>query len=274
MKLINHHVHSTGSDGSLTPEQVIKLSIKEKLSFICFTDHYPYKPGYIQWGKDFHSKKYYEQIRRLIQEYKDKIEISFGAEFNWIPDQKDYLKKEMKKRNYDFTLCAVHNLPSKKMKGGLNGSKESFEILLKEYGDIKILVKEYYNQVRLATKSNLFDCIAHLDLIKIFNSGNYFSEDEEWYKKEVLNTLNEIKKNKICIEINTSGFHRTCNEQYPSFWILKEMKKRDIPITISADSHHPEEITFKLKKAYELAKKAGYSSILKFKNRKPIEIKI
>lgn len=76
-QLINHHVHSTGSDGKLSPEEVIKFAISKKLNFICFTDHYPYPPDHLEWGKDFHSEKYYNQIKELIEKYKDKIEISF-----------------------------------------------------------------------------------------------------------------------------------------------------------------------------------------------------
>jgi len=80
MELINHHVHSTGSDGELTPEQVIELAIENNLTFICFTDHYPYPPGFREWGIIFHSQDYYENIGKLKQKYKNKIEISFRAD--------------------------------------------------------------------------------------------------------------------------------------------------------------------------------------------------
>lgn len=273
--LINHHVHSTGSDGKLSPEQTIKLAIKKNLNFMCFTDHYPYPADVDDWGKDFHSEEYYKQIQKLIKKYKDKIEISFGGEFDWIETHSEYTKKEINKRKYDFILCSIHKIKIKNKYLTINNSEEIWNKILIEIKGVKNLIKEYYKQLRLAAKSRLFDCIAHFDLIKIYNENSkYFNENEKWYKEEVLKTLDSIKNNNLCIEINTSGIRRKCKEQYPSFWILKIANKMNIPITISSDSHYPEDIDKDLLHAINLAKKAGYSSIIKFKNRKPIKISI
>ena len=271
-QLINHHVHTTGSDGKLSPEETIKLAIEKKLTFICFTDHYPFPPNFKEWGRDFHSEEYYKEIKKTIEKYKDKIEISFGAEFNWVPDYVEWTKKEIKKREYDFILGSVHTIENNNKT--INGSENTWKKLIEDYRGIKNLVKEFYYQTRLMADSELFDCVAHFDLIKIQNKNSkYFNENDDWYKKEVLKTLNRIKKTKIAIEINTSG-ERKSGEDHPSFWILQEMKKRNIPITIGSDSHSPEQIDYRLKEAIQSAKKAGYTSIVKFKNRKAISIPI
>ena len=73
------------------------------------------------------------------------------------------------------------------------------------------------------------------------------------------------------IEINTSG-ERKSGENHPSLWILKEACKLKIPITIGADSHYPEQIDYGIEKAIATAKKAGYTTILKFINRNKREI--
>lgn len=127
----------------------------------------------------------------------------------------------------------------------------------------------------LLIKSNLFDAIGHFDVIRMWSETlSKELEKEQWYKEEVIKTLDLAKEKKIVIEINTGGWRRLCKEQYPSFWILIEMRKRNIPITICIDSHYETEIDNGFHEAINLAKKAGYKSILKFKNRKPIEIKI
>lgn len=272
-ELINHHVHTTGSDGKLSPEDTIKLAIENGLTFICFTDHYPYPP----WiddkvGKDFHSNEYYKEIEK-VKNFKDKIEFSFGAEIEWFPENEAWIKSEIKKRRFDYVLGAIHHI-GKEREWGI-GSEEDFNNAIKKFGNIKGVIKNYYERVRSMVKSNIFDCIAHFDYIKIWNfDSQYFSQEDDWYKKEVLKTLDEVEKSKICIEINTSGWRRKCKEQYPSLWILKEMKKRDIPITIGSDSHYKENIIENLEKAIVIAKQAGYTSIVKFKERKMIEVKI
>ena len=59
--LINHHVHTTGSDGKLSPEETIKLAIDLGLKFICFTDHYINPPYISADTRDFHSEEYYKK---------------------------------------------------------------------------------------------------------------------------------------------------------------------------------------------------------------------
>jgi len=124
-------------------------------------------------------------------------------------------------------------------------------------------------------KSKLFDSVAHLDVIKTFNSNNkFFNENEKWYKDEINKTLKEIKKSKMAIEINTSGYTYPCKGLFPSLWIIKQAKKLNIPITIGTDCHFAHQIDFKLDDTIKLAKNIGYKNIVMFKKRKMIKVLI
>lgn len=103
------------------------------------------------------------------------------------------------------------------------------------------------------------DIIAHFDLVKCWNKDSkFFSENEEWYRQEVFKTLKTIKENNLAIEINTAGErYYSCNCFFPSTWILKQMKKLNIPITISSDFHEVG-FDYEIEKAIELAKTTGY----------------
>ena len=39
MSFIDLHVHTTASDGTYTPEEVVNLALKKELSVIAITDH-------------------------------------------------------------------------------------------------------------------------------------------------------------------------------------------------------------------------------------------
>lgn len=269
-------MHSTGSDGKLTPEEMIIESIEKKLSFICFTDHYFYPPEFNNnppWNH-FHNNEYFKNIQDLKEKYKDKIEISLGAEFNWLRDYTDWIKDEIGKRDYDYCLASVHMIPIKDEYIPLNWNEDNFIESINKSGGIENLIKEYYNETRKLAQSELFDTIAHFDLIKMFNRDNKFFKEHKEYKNIVYDALDVISNNNICIEINTSGWKYSCNEQFPSYWILKKMKRLNIPITIGTDSHDKDHIDTGIKEAIRLAKNAGYDNILKFKNRKRIKIPI
>ena len=274
MNLCNYHLHSTGSDGKLTPEEVVKESIKDDIKYICFTDHYPLPKEEIQIRDGFHKKEYKEEVKRLIKKYKGKISISFGVELDWFEDFQEEIIKEIQKNNFDFIIGSVHFLKNKKLRNysEIHFIDNKIKDLEKDYQDVKGIIKEYYKQIGLMAKSKLFDSIGHLDRIK-FNTKNLFSEEDNWYKKEVIKCLKIIKESDTCLEINVSGLRDPVrNTIYPSKWILKEAKKLDIPITIGTDGH--KEIHKHLDKGFEIAKEIGFDSVFIFKNREPIKIMI
>jgi histidinol-phosphatase (PHP family) len=282
-QLINHHIHSTGSDGKESPEKIVKLAIKTGLDFICFTDHnYRSYTGEFSWGEDFFSKEYLKSIKKLREIYKDRIEISFGIEIDWVDEAKKIIMAQINKHKFDYVLGSVHIL--KAPNGdffGVNFFEENFQKKVEQYG-IEWIIKEYFNQIRLLAKSKVSDCIGHLDVIKTFNKENkYFDEDSDLYKGEILKALDEIKRQDLCIEINTSGLVYLCEEIFPKEWILKEAKKRGIPVTVGSDFHgkvygRSSDISLDnhIRESYKLLKKIGYTSIVKFKNRKRIKVPI
>jgi histidinol-phosphatase (PHP family) len=220
MVRVNFHIHSTGSDGKVSPEEIIQKSIEAGLTHICFTDHYP-RPTNDEWTKKFHSKEYTEEIKKLKEKYKDKIDISFGAEFDWFEEHKDKISQLIKNEKFDYILGSIHFL---KMKSGQDGpiyyNKGLFEDLIKDFGSIESVIREYYKQIRLLVNSKLYDAVAHLELIKAFYENPSFL-NEKWYKEEVEKTLDEIRKNKTGIEINMSGVRRTVKEPFPSIYVLR-----------------------------------------------------
>lgn len=53
---------------------------------------------------------------------------------------------------------------------------------------------------------------------------------------------------------------------------MRGAKKRNIPITIGSDAHRTCQVGENLDKAYEIAKQAGYTEIVRFKARKRISM--
>ncbi|MBT3397621.1 histidinol-phosphatase HisJ [archaeon] len=238
----NYHTHTTGSDGKLKPEELVKLAIRKKFDILGITDHYHFPPGFRDWGNDYYSTEHFRELKRLKKKYKGKIKILVGVEFDWLKDYKSWTKKEAKKR-FDYRLVSVHFVKIGKEYFPIDHSKESFEKMVKSSGGIKKLVKNYYSDLRSAIKSGWFDVVAHFDIIKVWNKNNkYFSGDEDWYMKEVRKTLKLISKKKMKLDLNASGWRRPCDEQYPSLWILREAKGLGIEILIGTDEHKAEHL--------------------------------
>jgi len=277
VKLGNTHSHSTASDGELSPEEVILKAIKLGWDYIYFTDHYfsPAKEKTLKFFHNFFKKDYIEEVRELKEKYKNQIKIFLGAEFDWFEGYADWVKKQSKSETFDYVIGSVHYLKKGKEYAPLENGKKYWIKTAKIFSGNEQYVKEYYKQIKNMIKSGIYDCVAHLDHIKLYNQeGDLFSEKSDWYRKEVLEVLDLIKKNKMILELNTSGW-RKCNMLFPSPWIVKEAKKRNIPITVSLDSHKKEHLdNTELKRIIEFARNVGYNFIIRFENRKRIKEKI
>ena len=237
MRLINSHIHSTGSDGKLTPEEMIKEAIGNGVSYICFCDHYKRPEAFLKLkGKtvgEFDYAGYMKNIKQLAEKYRDKIEVAFGTEMDWFEEFKSWTTKEIKKfgRRCDHIIGSVHYI---KM-GGEYFPVDATAELWGEIADkcgVKAFVEEYYRQLGLMIESKLFDCIGHFDLIKNFyKDSRLFDENAGWYKKSVRDVLDVASKVGVCMEINTHGFKKSVGVQYPSEWIINTTTLRRSPLT-------------------------------------------
>ena len=282
MTKVNYHMHTTGSDGELSPRQVIEEAIKAGIKHICLTDHYNYPKEVVDHThpKISNTEEYHQEIIKLKEEFKGKIDLSFGMEFDFLNGHQDYTKAEISKRDYDFIIGSIHTLPKGREFYLLPWAVKEWTAFSERFGGIKEAIELYYEQTKKLIKSGLYDCVGHLDTIKNSYPGDWKEiENQEWYKNIVLDVLDEIKKSKMCMEINTSGLLSYAKEQYPSKWIIVEAKKRNIPLTIGSDFHRDknrpnQRVDSELSEAIALAKKVGYKSILIFKKSKPIEVEI
>jgi len=159
------------------------------------------------------------------------------VEFDWLEDYKDWIKERAGK-DYDYRLVSVHFLKVGDEYVNIDSNAETFERMIEEAGGVRKLIEIYYGEIRKAVETGWFDVVAHMDLIKIWNeNGKYFSEDEEWYREEVVQTLEVIKKMGMKIDLNTKGFRRPCNMVHPSPWIIDEAKKMGIELLVGTDCH-------------------------------------
>lgn len=281
--LIDYHTQTIdhGDNKPLLLKETIEAAIKQRLIAICLTDHFPLPPNFQDSTHDGRVQypDYYWKAIGTKETFKGKIEVDVGAEFDWFPMYREWISDQINKYEFDYLIGSVHFLGKIKDESGERNfchdfSYEEFMSGLKYYKDIKTLVCKYYQEVRNMIDSGLFDGVGHIDLIKKFNDGSLFNQNEEWYKDQVFQTLDVLTNSSMVMEINTSGWDKKCKEQYPSLWILEDAYKRGIPITIGSDAHTPEKIGSNLDKAIVLAKQAGYTSLVRFKKRKPIIVEI
>jgi histidinol-phosphatase (PHP family) len=86
-------------------------------------------------------------------------------------------------------------------------------------------------------ETGLFDCIAHLDLVKQQGSPLLSTN-----RRDVESLLEACGKGGMSIEINTSGGRKQIDETYPSEDIVRLAIEGGLPITVGSDAHAPSHV--------------------------------
>ena len=253
--LHNHTTLCNHAKGSM--QEYIKEAISQNVDIYGFSDHAP-----MEFDKKYRMsfddmKLYQDRVLELKDRYKDEIDIRLGYEVDYL---KGYMDKRVLGANVDYLIGSVHFID------GWGFDNPEFIGKYDEM-DIDEIWQKYFDTIEEMAKSQLFDIVGHLDLIKVFK----FMPTKD-IKEIASNALDAIAKANMAIEINSAGLRKPIKEAYPSLDLLKMAKAREIPITFGSDAHSPEQVGYGRDEAYNLAKEAGYSRAVVFKDRKREEI--
>lgn len=268
IKWTNYHSHTHFSDGKGEPELYVQSAIKHKMYAYGFSCHSPV-PFESGWNMKYENLlAYINEINRLKNKYKAQIKLFIGMEI-------DYIKNiigigHFNHLNLDYTIEGVHYLGffEDGKAWDYDRGKAIYAKGLKEIfgNDIKRLVKYYYQQINEMLINEKPDVIAHLDLIKKYNKGNYFfNENEQWYKNIVLETLELISESNSIVEINTRGVLKGIdNEYYPSNFIIDKCNELNIKLCMNADTHNPKDVMAYLPEVKALLLEKGIKEVYIF----------
>lgn len=267
MPWVNFHSHSTFSDGKATPEEFIQAAISRNFPAYGFSCHSPV-PFTTRWNMDAGKlRDYIDEIARIRDAYRDKIEVYCGLELDYI-DGIPYLPvSTLKKMGCDYILGSVHFI-DRYPDGSLfcfDGKPDNFfrgiEIIYNN--DFRKAITAYYEKTRRMVDMDCPDIIGHMDKIKMHNSVlNYFDDGEEWYRKQVNETLDLIAEKGCIIEVSTRGLYKHNPPLlYPDLRAVKEALERKIPVMINSDAHHPDEIGNCFTETAFMLKETGYKTL-------------
>lgn len=268
MHLTNLHTHTYYCDGSYSPEEMVLAAIDSNFDSLGISTHGPAIEDN-DWNIN-HDKieEYIEVVNNLKEKYKNKIEIFLGMELDYIPGLgfTDLCQSLMER--LDYYIGSVHYLGTfndgymwtvdYKIQELLRGIDEGFG------GNTRKAVETYYQTISEMAEKFQPPIIGHLDLFKKNNKDNIlFDEKEDWYIEAVDKCLDVIKKTSSAIEINTGGIARNyTKDQYPSTFILKMIREKNIPLIISSDAHTRDGIACKFNDMYKLTRDLGFEDLI------------
>ena len=239
-----------------TVDEYIERAIELGIDEYGFSDHAPmnydqkYRMGITQ------QKLYEKWILDAKEKYKNKIKILLAYEVDYLDG---YVLDEVINAKVDYLIGSVHFLTNKNDMWGFDNPEF---IGVYKSKDIDTIWIEYFNAIKSMAKTQLFDVVGHLDLIKVFKFLP--KKDIRLIAKDA---LLEIKKSNMVLEINPAGLRKPISETYPSKQILELAYEMQIDITFGSDAHSVDQVGFKYEEVSSLAKDIGYTTCVSFENR-------
>lgn len=253
----DYHMHTSLSDGSNTHEEMVLSAISKGMNEIGFSDHFCIKHP-VHWAVNINGIPHLrDKIDAVRQKYAHKINILFGLEVDYFPDQEEQIAAALEPFDFDYIMGSVHFLD--------DWNYDSDRVRYSEF-DNDFLYRWYFTELQKAAVSGLFDTMSHPDLIKKFKI--WPSKPQTKLFEETAQTMAEAK---VAFEINTSGKDRPCGEFFPNKSFLNILCKAGVPVTLGSDSHKAEQIGRHFDQARHWLAEAGYKSVVRYKKRERIE---
>ncbi|MDD4514523.1 histidinol-phosphatase [Massilibacteroides sp.] len=267
MYLSNYHSHSLFCDGRSTPEDFVKFALSAGFKSFGFSSHSPL-PFETNWNMSAADLPVYlEHTAYLKEKYKDRIELYTSLEIDYLDNTYNPSIPYFQEMPLDYRIGSVHFIPVAEELIEVNmvsidGPFEDFERAVKVHfgGDVKRLVKRYYESSMDMIERGGIDIVGHMD--KIYMNGHRcdgFSLEEDWYVNHVKNYIHLIAEKGLMIEINTKNVTRK-QHTYPHKQFFSLIRELDIPVMVNSDCHFPNLVNDGREEAFRLLKDHGFTS--------------
>ncbi|RBP03019.1 histidinol phosphate phosphatase domain-containing protein [Rossellomorea aquimaris] len=182
------------------------------------------------------------------------IKLKLGMEADFFPGSHDQLKELLSTHKWDYVIGSVHFVD-----GWGFDNPEAIDHF--EQYDLEELYGRFFQIVEEAIFSGLFDFVAHLDNLKVFN----FRPDEEKLLPHYQKIARALVETNTATEVNAGLFYRyPIKEMCPSPNFLKVLTEAGVRFTTSSDSHFPDDIGLYVSENTERLKTLGIHQVATF----------
>ena len=261
--LTSYHNHTAWSDGEGTIAEFVAAARLAGVVAVGISDHYVPLPngGTLSWSMPLDALDgYVAEVHAVAGEYPAGA-VLLGLETDYFPETITALAETLRRYPFDYIIGSVHLLDD----FPIDESPDNWAPL-REDERVEI-ARRYWRRLRAMAESKVFDIAAHLDLYK-----KYGWQPAADLAREITEALDALAAAGMALEINTAGWDKPAEEAYPAEAILREARRREIPLVINADAHRGQDVTAHFARARALARTAGYTELCGYRQRERFSI--
>lgn len=252
-----HHYRCGHAIGDLA--DYVEAAIAAGLAEIGLSDHGPiYHLGdnphmYPTTAMAQHELPHYVADMLTVRDrYADRIAVKLGVESDAVPGWDQHFRDLWRQYPLDYVIGSVHWLGDWSIFWeGRPGGRTADAVYT-----------EYLHATQAVARSGAYDIIGHLDCIKTL--GHLPDRRITPLLDETVQVLAETG---VSVELNTSGWRKSCREAYPRAELLARCHHWGVPVTLSSDAHAPDQVAGYFDQAVALLREIGYREIATYTRR-------
>ena len=202
--------------------------------------------------------EYVAMIHGTRARFAGRLDVRLGIESDFYPGVEPWLRELHARAPLSHVLGSVHYQVSDYRKLFYTGDVFSYQEL-------------YYEHLALSAESELFDTLAHPDLIKNESPTDW---DFERMRPIIARALDRIAATGVAMELNTSGLLKSVPEMNPGPRMLELIRERGIPVVLGADAHRPSRVADRYEEALRMLADLGFRTVSFFLGRRRQEVTI
>jgi len=248
------HVHTEYSIDAIGKQLAcVDNAIRLNMPGIGFAEHLDFDP-------DDPSTEFYDYQRQregvgaLADLCLGEATIFFGVEVTYQASYEADIRMFIEDKSFDYRIGSLHHA------GNVWVGKIHEVFDDRSPGDVYI---PYFREYLRMVETGLFDVAGHLDYPKRYCEGIFDDFKYADYSKLIDPILDAIIRRGMTLELNTGGWRRKVNEQYPSTEILHRYKQLGgNNVSYGSDAHNPAEVGADFERAVVLANKIGLHPVV------------
>lgn len=249
--LSNLHTHTTFCDGSATAEELVREAIEKGFVSLGFSGH-AYAPYGTSWCMKDESG-YVNEINRLKEKYKDKIEIYLGIEEDAFAP--------VDRSKYEYIIGSMHYIEAKGEYLPIDLGEDCVKKCLAAFGgSVADTSVAYYSALHGYLKARRPDVVGHFDLITKYDElGEPYFLGRHEHDSVARACIEKLAGDGFLFEVNTGAISRGIRKTpYPAPFILHEIKRAGGDIILNSDCHMKGGLDCKFKETKDLLRDIGF----------------
>lgn len=253
------HNHTTFCDGRDTPAAMAAAAARQGLEVLGFSGHslVP-REGFGIYPDRLPA--YRAEIERLKKAWAGRLEILCGLEVDTEAPQTG-------QSGFDYLIGSAHAVRDGSGRWWtVDNTPELFARAVQDGfgGDALALAQAYYDQLCAYVLALRPTVVGHFDLICKFNAQNrFFDEQAADYRALASAALARLLDAGLVLEVNTGAISRGWRRApYPAGFLLRQILASGGRVTVTADAHAADGLTFYFDETLDLLRQTGFRSVL------------